>query len=267
MIYAAYLDEFGHVGPYVSRSDPRHNTSPVFGFAGFIMPAEAVRGFGTWVFKRKGELFARPMAQSSKHPATWERKGSELFSAAAVRGKRNVRDLPARLFREISRTRGRVFYVGIQKTASPVDHRVNGLYSGMLREAIWRLDQFCELDCGPQARFFLALDEYSRRQELLTQVSRDMYGGEDPRKALIEPPFHLESHRYQTVQAADWIAALVGRLGAYWAEPGAWPENEVFQRYYGSRLRGVRVRSGIRLMKRDGQARSGAPTARTDSAA
>ena len=70
VIYVPYLDEFGHLGPYVGRSGPRHNTSPVFGFAGYIMPAEAVRGFGTWFFQRKGELFARPMAQSPKHPAT-----------------------------------------------------------------------------------------------------------------------------------------------------------------------------------------------------
>ena len=70
--------------------------------------------------------------------------------------------------------------------------------------------------------------------------------GTDPRRALIEPPFHLEGHRYQTVQAADWIAALIGRLGAYWVEPAVWPENEVFQRYYGERLKQVHVRSGIR---------------------
>ena len=119
MIYVAYLDEFGHVGPYVGRFDPRHNASPVFGFAGFIMPAEAARGFGTWVFKRKGELFARPMAQSPKHPATWERKGSELFRAKAVQRKRNVRELPGRMFREIRRLGGKVFYVGLQKTATP----------------------------------------------------------------------------------------------------------------------------------------------------
>ena len=246
VIYVAYLDEFGHVGPYIGRSDPRHNTSPVFGFAGFIMPAEAVRGFGTWFFKRKAELFARPMTQSPKHPATWERKGSQLFRAAAVQSKRNVREIPGRMFREIDRLKGKVFYVGIQKTASPSEHRVHGLYSGMLREAIWRLDQFCGAEGGSQTRFFLALDEYSGRQELLTQVSRDMYGGQDPRRALIEPPFHLESHRYQTVQAADWIAALVGRLGAYWVEPAVWPENDVFERYYGDRLREVQVRSGIR---------------------
>ena len=47
LICIAYLDEFGHVGPYVSRTHPRHNDSPVFGFAGFVMPAEEVRGFGT----------------------------------------------------------------------------------------------------------------------------------------------------------------------------------------------------------------------------
>ena len=70
VIYAAYLDEFGHVGPYGARSDPRYNTSPVFGFAGYIMPAEAVRVFGTLFFGRKGELFARSMVQSPKHPAT-----------------------------------------------------------------------------------------------------------------------------------------------------------------------------------------------------
>jgi hypothetical protein len=35
-IYLVYLDEFGHVGPYVSRTHPHHNTSPVFGFGGLV---------------------------------------------------------------------------------------------------------------------------------------------------------------------------------------------------------------------------------------
>ena len=53
LIYIAYLDEFGHVGPYGSRTHPRHNDSPVFGFAGFVMPEEEVRGFGTWFYQCK----------------------------------------------------------------------------------------------------------------------------------------------------------------------------------------------------------------------
>ena len=52
MTYFAYLDEFGHIGPYVSRADPRYKDSPVFGLAGFVRPAAEVRGFGTWFFQR-----------------------------------------------------------------------------------------------------------------------------------------------------------------------------------------------------------------------
>jgi len=36
--------------------------------------------------------------------------------------------------------------------------------------------------------------------------------------------FQLESHRYQTMQAADWIAGLIGRLGAYWKAASDYPE-------------------------------------------
>ena len=31
MTYIAYLDEFGHIGPYIARDDARHNDSPVSG--------------------------------------------------------------------------------------------------------------------------------------------------------------------------------------------------------------------------------------------
>ena len=91
-----------------------------------------------------------------------------LFRAPGVRNNRNVRNLPGRLLREIARVGGRVFYVGLQKTASPAEHRVNGLYSGMLRASIRRLDRFCAAQGGPQARFFLALDEYRGREQLRT---------------------------------------------------------------------------------------------------
>ena len=73
-----------------------------------------------------------------------------------------------------------------------------------------------------------------------------MYAREEPRRHLIEPPFHLESHRYQTLQVADWIAGLVGRLATAWAVPLAYPENQVFRRYFEHRLNGVSRRSGVR---------------------
>ena len=246
MIYIAYLDEFGHVGPYVSRTHPRHNDSPVFGFAGFVMPAEEVRGFGTWFYQRKCELLDFEIRRSGKHPATWEKKGASLYRAANLRRYRQLRRTTNRLLGRIERSGGHVFYVGIRKTTQPDEHDANSLYSAMLREAIRRLDTFCTERPGGPARFLLALDEHPRRAALLTAAARDMYGSDEPRRQLIEPPFHLESHRYQTVQAADWIAGLVGRLGACWKEPAAWPENAVFRRYFESRLTRIQIGSGIR---------------------
>jgi len=58
MTHFAYLDEFGHIGPYVSRADRRYKESPVFGLAGFVLPSDQVRGFGTWFFQRKCDLLA-----------------------------------------------------------------------------------------------------------------------------------------------------------------------------------------------------------------
>ena len=80
----------------------------------------------------------------------------------------------------------------------------------------------------------------------MTEAARGMYGGAEPRRQLIEPPFQLESHRYQTAQAADWIAGLAGRLGAIWVEPEVWPENVFFRRYFEYRLTRGQVWSGIR---------------------
>ena len=246
LIHIAYLDEFGHVGPYVARSDPRHNTSPVFGFAGFAMPADEVRGFGTGFFQRKCDLLDFEIRRSGEHPAEWEKKGSSLYTVTNVTRYAELRTFTNRLLKRIAQAHGFVFYVGIPKTAEPEAHDPNALYSRMLREAIGRIDAFCKEDCQPSARFLLALDQHPRRAELLTAVARDMYGADEPRRQLVEPPFHLESHRYQTVQVADWIAGLAGRLGAFWKEPNAWHENAVFRRYFEHRLTRVQIRSGIR---------------------
>ncbi len=246
MAYFAYLDEFGHIGPYVDRGHPRYKESPVFGLAGFVLPAEAVRGFGTWFFQRKCQLLDFEIGRAGKHPAVWEKKGASLYTATNVTRYSELRQFTNRFLNKIERLRGFVFYVGIKKTSAPAEHNPNRLYEGIFREAIKRIDEFCEQDCNPQDNFVLILDEHDQRSALLTEAARSMYGRNEPRRRLIEPPFHLESYRYQTVQAADWIAGLVGRLGAIWADPAAYPENAVFRRYFESRLNRISRRSGIR---------------------
>ena len=49
MTYIAYLDEFRHIGPYIARMHPRHNDSPVFGLAGFVLPLDEVRNLGNYI--------------------------------------------------------------------------------------------------------------------------------------------------------------------------------------------------------------------------
>ena len=73
MTYFAYLDAFGHIGPYLGRKHPRYNDSPVFGFAGLVLPVSEVRGFGTWFFQRKCHLLHFELERSGEHPAQWER--------------------------------------------------------------------------------------------------------------------------------------------------------------------------------------------------
>lgn len=244
--YFAYLDEFGHIGPYVAREHPRHNDSPVFGLAGFVLPSEHVRGFGTWFFQRKCELLAFEIDRAGQHPALWEKKGASLYTVTNVTRYAELRRLTNRLFNKIRSLGGFVFYVGIKKTAHPARHDPNGLYIRVLLEAIKRIDEFCDRDCRPTSHFVLMLDEHDQRSALITAAARSMFARKDRRRCLIEPPFHLESHRYQTLQAADWIAGLVGRLGAAWADPAAYPENEVFRRYFEHRLNRVSHRSGVR---------------------
>ena len=104
--------------------------------------------------------------------------------------------------------------------------------------------------CSTPDNFILVLDEHEQRPALLTEATRSMYRTIERRRHLIEPPFHIESHRYQTVQAADWIAGLVGRLGAIWADPQAFPQNDVFRRHFEHRLHHISRRSGVRTDSR-----------------
>ncbi|VVS99816.1 DUF3800 domain-containing protein [Hoeflea sp. EC-HK425] len=246
LTYIAYLDEFGHIGPYISRTDPKHNDSPVFGLAGLVLPVNEVRSFGTWFFQRKCELLDFEISRSGEHPATWEKKGASLYTARNVTQYAELRKFTNRFFNKITTVGGFVFYVGIKKTAAPDRHNPNFLYQRVLLEAIKRINSFCEEDCTPLDNFVLALDEHDQRDALITASARSMYSPTQPRRCLIEPPFQIESHRYQTMQAADWIAGLVGRLGAVWADPSAYPENVVHRKYFEARLNQAVRRSGIR---------------------
>lgn len=49
----------------MSKRDPRFNTSPAFGYAGFVLPATEARRFGMWFAEEKRKVFAAELAASA----------------------------------------------------------------------------------------------------------------------------------------------------------------------------------------------------------
>jgi len=245
-MHFAYLDEFGHIGPYISREDPQHNSSPVFGLAGLVLPTPEVRAFSTWFFQRKCQLLDFEIRKSQKHPAEWEKKGAALYTTRNIERYPELSRFTTRLLNKIERSGGRIFYVGMHKTKSPESHNPRRIYQAVLRESIKRLNQYCDEDCKEKSRMLIVMDEHQDRDALVTDASRAMFNSEHPQRHLIEPPMQVESHRYQTIQAADWICGLVGRLGAHWTDPESFKEFEWAERLFGPKIKQLQLRSGIR---------------------
>jgi hypothetical protein len=246
--YLVYLDEFGHIGPFVSRTDPKYNTFPVFGFGGIIMPAEQVRFFSSWFFKLKCNLLSFEVGRSKTPAHSWEKKGSALYTTKNVVKYPELRRATFRLFDQIERCGGHIFYVGVEKFSDVAKHSPNDLTFAVLREAIKRLDSHCVKDIAGDAGYLMFLDrreEQTYRDSLITVTQQEMYG-ESSRRTLLEAPTQVESHRYQVMQAADWICALIGRIETYHTRQQEYPDYDWTDKYFTSRLKRIAIRSGVR---------------------
>ncbi len=243
--YIAYLDEFGHVGPFISRSHERHNTSPVFGLGGVVLPVERVRPFASYFYRLKCNLLAFEIERAGVPAYQWEKKGASLYTTQNVLKYSELRRATARLLNRVEKDEGMVFYVGVEKTHSPDEHDPKRLYRAVLREVIKRLDDFCGRS---NSLFMLVLDEQGDREfreEIVAEASREMFG--DARRArMIEPPIQAESHLFQTLQCADWICGLVGRAGCYLVAPAEYGDLTWVPKYFTHRLARAAPISGIR---------------------
>lgn len=244
-LYIAYLDEFGHAGPFVSRNDPRYRTSPVFGLGGFVLPSDQIRSFATWFYQLKCRLLRFEIDRSGEEPYRWEKKGSALYTTKNVTRYRELRQATFRILNHIERIGGMVFYVGIQKTHPPDRHNSKRIYRALIRETIKRLNQHAYEN---DTHFMMILDEHAFRTEIVEEASIQMFG-DGNRDRLIEPPLQVESHLYQTLQCADWLCGLIGRFACYEVLPEQYPDLEWSSRYFRARLLKTARRSGIRKDK------------------
>lgn len=248
MLYCIYLDEFGHIGPYLAANHPQHKTHPAFGLAGLAIPYSEVRSFSTYFFQLKNRLLGFELQRSGVHPAKWEKKGSALYTLKNIKKYPELRRSTYRLLNNIQKRGGFLFYVGVEKHRDIEGHNPKKLYYSVLKEAIKRLDQECE---ARSAQFILVLDQQEKsvmRSDIVETASISMFG-DDARRNIIEPPIQAESHLYQTLQCADWICGIVGRLADYWCEAENKPELLICQQYFGKRLETVQIRSSLRRLK------------------
>jgi hypothetical protein len=241
-MYFVFLDEFGHIGPYVARNHRKHNTSPVFGLGGLILPENSVRNFATFFLQLKSNMLAKSLADSGMHPAVWEKKGTDVFKPKNVKKYRSVRDGGNRLLNRIKKDGGFVFYYGIEKHKSPDKSNSLGLHKTVLTNSLRQIDKFC----GPKnANFMVIMDEHSSRMELLEASAKTMFGSQ-PAKRLLEPPFQVESHLYQTVQAGDWLGGILGKILTHRVNPQAFPDYEPVDRFFGAKLSQTATHSRIK---------------------
>jgi len=241
MHYFVYLDEFGHIGPFVSRRDGKHNSSPLFGLGGVILPVNEVRNFSMFFYKLKTQLLSFEINRDGKNPSKWEKKGSALYTVVNVTKYGELRMATNRIIKKIAQMNGFLFFTGIGKDTPSPAHKPEALYVSTLKDAIRKLDNYF---MSHDSTFSLFLDTIDSdepgakrkfRSSGIEAASIEMFGV-DPKYSLLEPPYQLESEIYQNLQCADWFCGLFNRIYSYRASPVEYQDFECFEKYFGARL-------------------------------
>lgn len=213
----AYLDEFGHIGPYIEDGHPRFGQHPIFGYAGFIVPVRHARRLGAEFKRVKTALFKTEIDQSNV-PAQWERKGSEYFSTGSIaKHPEQIRAFRG-LMRRLEGLGGGLFYYGDEKqrgTLKQTGRDSNAITYDALRETINRLCRHADHADDDLLILMDAITDKSRR-ELVAKLYAHIYGRPRPEmKRIVEAPLHIESELNSGIQLADWICALITRASHF----------------------------------------------------
>lgn len=259
-MYVVYLDEFGHIGPYISQSDPQYNTHPAFGLAGIALPSDKVREFSSFFLFIKKSLFDKKIEKkiekdSSIHSSTYEIKSSELLSFRDFRNSTQRRKTKSqaikRILNKVKELGGFIIYVGIYKDRKPEDSNSKGLYKFILKSLILRVNEEME---KRNSEFMIVIDQQddmnqvnkttSMRSEIVRQSFYSMFG--EAKIKLIEAPIQAESHLYQTLQCADWVCGVIGKVSHQSVGDN---RHQVYESIFGDVINRTSLRSGIRALK------------------
>lgn len=215
----AYVDEIGETGAFVSRDDPRYNTSPAFGYAGFVIPEEEARAFGSRFTQEKRTRF-RAQIESSKNPGQFEVKGSDFFRGNVPnRHPENLRIFTS-LVGDLVQRGGKLFYYADEKplgtprqTGLIREEERKKLELAAMAETLNRIARHADSTGSNVLVTIDSVNEKTRATQVAQMYqhifSRSSFFPEMRR--LIEPPMHLDSKLSSNIQFADWIAGYLTR--------------------------------------------------------
>jgi hypothetical protein len=226
----------------MTRTSARYNESPVFGLAGLILPEAAIRPFATKFLQLKQHVFKAEITKSGIQPSHWEKKGTEVFTAKQLAKYPHFRGTGFRVLNYIRSLGGKVFYYGREKISGTTNVNASGLYTTVLGHTLRQLEGF---SADHQCNYIVIVDEHSARKQLLITALKTMYDHANPARHLLSPPFEVESYINQNIQAADWIATIVGRLWAYELRPTEYADHVNFKNYFWHRLHQVATHSTV----------------------
>lgn len=220
ILLIAYLDEFGHVGPYISPEHNKYNVHPVFGYGGFVIPEVEVRQFGGFFEHIKENLLRPEIEASGKHARQWEKKGSSLLTSKNYRRYRQELS-PAleRLSRRLISSHGQLFFFGQEKPLGPVSETCESSEEREAHCLIQTMKRIGTIGSNRDEEIMVIMDStdtHNRKRAVATLGSTIFSRRADPdMKRIVDIPLQADSELYGTMQFADWLCALYGRLSHY----------------------------------------------------
>lgn len=214
----AYIDEIGEPGAFVSPTHPKYNTSPAFGYAGFLIHEDAAREFGAHMQREKETVFASEIGD--EHPGRWERKGASIFRPVTLQKYPQQLRVFNALVEHLRSKGGNLFYYADEKpqgTPKQTSLDVVARESQAMGETLNRLArQAHRLD----SNIMVLIDHVNEktRTDRLSQMYRHILGRASSypeMRRIVEPPMHVDSTLSSNIQFADWVAACLTRAIDY----------------------------------------------------
>ncbi|WP_083912288.1 DUF3800 domain-containing protein [Corynebacterium mastitidis] len=217
-MFIAYLDEFGHQGPFISPEHRKYNTHPIFGYGGYVIPAEHARALGGYFEQIKWDLLSWEIERDRAHPHRWEKKGARLLTSTNLsRYGGEIRPALKRIYEKLDSVGGRIFFFGQETPCGPVS--VTGETSKdreahCLIQTARRLGTYAKVKGG---NMFIIMDatDTDNRERAVATLGRTIYSREGDTDSIIEIPLQADNRLYGTIQLADWTCALLMRISHY----------------------------------------------------